>query len=120
MKTLFPMMFREIIRKTEKNGVFEDCPLTYYCGNHAFLQLSQSREPQDIQLIDRMASLIANRNANMGAQTPVNASQSTYPGGETNKPSETKQQEQKQEESTTRPSLMQQLLNLLNPEYWHF
>ena len=119
-KDIFGKRLKEYLDVYEKNGVFEDCPLTYYCGNHAFLQLSQSREPQDIQLIDRMASLIANRNAKMGAQTTVNASQSTYPGGETNKPSETKQQDQKQEESTTRPSLMQQLLNLLNPEYWHF
>lgn len=88
----------------EKNGIFDCCALAYYCGNAAFLKLSQSKDPYDIQLLDRIANLIVKRNHksqayNIGNNTPFNTSIQ-------NKEGITKSVKKK--------------YNWTDPEYWHF
>lgn len=108
-RNTFGKRLKDYIDVYEKEGVFANSPIAYYCGNSAFLELSQSKEIQDVRLIDRMAGFISRRNEKLSA-TP-----SLYPS---TPPSPTPAQPQ--EEKKSPQSLLQQYLNLLNPDYWHF
>lgn len=49
----------------EKNGVFDKSAIAYYSGCHAVLDLANSSNPKDHEVLDRLAKLIIDRRAYM-------------------------------------------------------
>lgn len=90
----------------EKNGIFDSCALAYYCGNAAFLKLSQSRDPYDVQLLDRLSGFIVKRNKKSPAyKAPSNNTANNIPS--------------QQKKDGTNKSVKKKY-NWTDPEYWHF
>lgn len=47
----------------EKNGVFEESDVAWYSGTKGYLDLARSSDPKDHEILDRMASIVAKRQA---------------------------------------------------------
>lgn len=99
----FGKRFVEYIDFFENNDVFKSCPLTYYCGNAAFMQLSKSKIKSDIYLIDRLSTFICNRNKDNNFNIDRKPAQSNN--------IMTSPQNNKHDSKS---------LNWTDPEYWHF
>lgn len=106
-RNTFGKRLKDYIDVYEKNGIFDNCPIAYYCGNAAFLKLSQSKESYDIKIIDRLSNLICKRNRMSPAYKAPAKNNTTTPA-----------QQQNNNKNVTKS--VKKKYNWTDPEYWHF
>ncbi len=89
--SLYLSRMKDVIDVFEDKGVFSNSGILYYFSNRALLQLSASRNKEDIAIFDRLASLISQRNQHLPSISPSNTNTNT-----------------------------KDVLDWRDPEYWHF
>ncbi len=92
----FPRL-RTLMNVFEEEGVFDNCALAYYFDNSAILDVSNSKNKEVIQFLDRLAHHISKRNLKNSVVT-------------TSTP----------ENNISTSPTQQQTLDWRDPEYWHF
>ncbi len=94
-----------LLDEFQRQGVFESCGLTYYCGNKVLLDLCNSTLQSDKLTLDRLASIISARNQKL--LNAHSSSSNTQP---------TQISTQPNNQSTPDKSG----LDWRDPDYWHF
>ncbi len=59
----FTRRMEEYMDAFDRHDVWEKSAVAYYTGTKGFMELGQSKDPRDIELIDRFASIIVRRQA---------------------------------------------------------
>lgn len=111
----FGPRFDSLIDIYTQEGIFKDVPIAYYMGTKELLDLNKSNETIDHQRLDRIATLVGERNRRLNGTLPKKASEQKTSATQTsdtpNGPAPDKGNKGKNPYNDD---------GSLNPDYWHF
>lgn len=68
---------KDYIDEFESYGVFDESAIAYYSGNDGFIQFANSKTPEDLAIMDRLAHLIDNRHKKLAGVNNIMADDET-------------------------------------------